>query len=68
MFKSFWRNEEGMEFLQLVFIIVITVAIGGAIWLLAESITNKVGGATEQVNNMGMGGSGGAATTTVSPP
>lgn len=50
MLKKFFKNEDGMEFLQMVFIIVITVLIGGVIYALGDSIMGKVGDATDAVD------------------
>lgn len=50
MLKKFFKNEDGMEFLQMVFIIVITVLIGGVMYVLGDAIMGKVSDASDAVD------------------
>lgn len=41
-FKSFVKEEDGFEFLQLVVVIAITAVLGGIIWKISNSAQEKL--------------------------
>ena len=73
--KKFLRDEDGMEFLQWVIIIVISVALIAVMWLLRDAIAEIIQGAVQALKDMWSrtgsgsisGGGGGGAAGGVTP-
>lgn len=40
--KSFWKDESGMEFLQLAIIIIIVAALASLVWGIAQGVMSKL--------------------------
>ena len=49
--KTFLHEEEGMELLQLVIVVVITVALMGVVFTLKNTIQNNMSDANDLANN-----------------
>ena len=66
--KKFLRDEDGMEFLQWVIIIVISVALISVMWLLKDTIAEIIQGAVDSLKDMwSRTGTGGGTTGGVTP-
>ena len=50
--RSFWKDEEGMEFLQLAIIIIIVAVLAIGVWGIAESVQNKLEEAGQQIESI----------------
>lgn len=49
--KTFLHEEEGMELLQLVIVVVITVALMGVVFILKNTIQTNMSDANDLANN-----------------
>lgn len=54
LFKSFWKDESGMEFLQLAIIIIIVAALAAAVWALAQGVLSKLEEAQTEIEGITM--------------
>ena len=67
-FKAFVQEEEGMEFLQIVFVIAGVCLVGAAIYILYQKIETQVNNATSQVEGLTSLGSGSSSSSSTLQP
>lgn len=53
LFRAFWKDEGGFEFLQLAIVIVIVAMLAVVVYGIATSAQSKLEEANEMLNNIG---------------
>lgn len=51
-FKSFWKDDDGFEFLQLAIVIVIVAMLAVVVYGIAQSATDRLNEAQDMLDNL----------------